>query len=311
MRILIAGAGAMGARFGYMLYAHGQEVVFADYWTEHVQAINEKGLQAIIDGQTLQAARIPAYTPNEVSGSFDLVIVFTKAMQLKTMLSDISHVFEDDTALLCLLNGLGHLDNLRLFIRDERLYLGTTIWSSALAGPGVVKGTGTGAISFQQIKETSSPITSKILDVLNEAELNATCSQNVMQTIWHKASVNCVLNTCCTLIDCTVGGYGSYVNNEALTSLILDEIVEVGAAEGVIVEKENVMQHLRDIIPPDKVGLHYPSLYQDIKNNRPTEVDYLTGAIVRLGQKHGIQTPVCEALTHMILAKEAVLNIGK
>lgn len=308
MKILFAGAGAMGARFGYLLAQQGNDVTFADYWQAHIDAINTQGLKVIVDNKEVGNFKIPAFTPQTVEGTYDLVFVFTKAMQLNQMMQDIRHVITRNTYVICLLNGLGNVDNILPFVPGKQIYLGTTLWSSGLGGPGIVNAFGSGSIALQQVEKTESPFHEKMLDTLNKAGLNVSFSDNVMQTIWHKVSLNCVLNSYCTLIDCNIAEYGNYEYNEVLTELVLDEIVAVGKAEGVDVLKDVVMNNIKGVFPLDKAGAHHPSLYQDMANRRKTEIDYLNGAIARLGAKHQIPTPVCLAITHMIHAKESVVN---
>ena len=87
MFIYIAGSGAMGCRFGYQLYKAGQEVVLLDMWEDHIKAIQENGLKIIGDQE--DCVHIPIMRPEEASRKADLVILFTKAMQLPDMLEKI------------------------------------------------------------------------------------------------------------------------------------------------------------------------------------------------------------------------------
>ncbi|HFJ5791082.1 TPA: 2-dehydropantoate 2-reductase N-terminal domain-containing protein, partial [Enterococcus faecium] len=84
MKIAIAGAGAMGSRFGLMLHQSGNEVLLIDGWAEHVQQIKEHGLQANFNGKEVEA-KLPIVLQSEVEkeDQVDLIILFTKAMQLE------------------------------------------------------------------------------------------------------------------------------------------------------------------------------------------------------------------------------------
>ena len=107
MKIAIAGAGAMGCRFGYMLTKAGQDVVLIDEWPAHIEAIRTNGLQ-VVDGDTTDTLQIPIYRPEEVHEEVDVVIAFTKSMKLGEMLEKIKAIIHEDTKVVCLLNGLGH-----------------------------------------------------------------------------------------------------------------------------------------------------------------------------------------------------------
>ena len=103
MKFAIAGAGAMGCRFAYQLKQSGQEVILIDRWPAHIEAIRQNGLHVDWNGQEV-VEQFPIYYPEEVTEQVDVVIVFTKAMQLADMLSAIQPVFGPDTAVVCLLN---------------------------------------------------------------------------------------------------------------------------------------------------------------------------------------------------------------
>ena len=306
MKILFAGAGALGSRFGYMLFKNGEDVTFVDLWKEHVENITNNGLRVIIDDKELGYYNIPTYYPYDVEGEYDVIFVDTKSMQLRNMLAKVKHLMHKNTKIICILNGLGHVDTLKEFVKEENILIGVTVWTSGLGGPGVLKAYGSGKTEIKQVKEENLEATKALIDRLNKAGLNMKYSDNTFQSIWHKAGLNCVLNTYCTLIDCNIGEYGSYEQNLELTRAVLNEVTEVGRAEGVDVLQEVIEKNIENCFDPNTAGLHYPSLYQDMKNGRLTEIDYLNGAISKLGKKHNILTPVCDAVTLMIHAKEFI-----
>ena len=192
------------------------------------------------------------------------------------------------------------------FVDEKNILIGVTVWTSGLGGPGVLKAYGTGKTEIKQVKEDNLEKTLEIIERLNQAGLNLNYSDNTYQSIWHKAGLNCVLNTYCTLIDCNINQYGSYEKHLELTRAILDEVTAVGRAEGIDVKQEIIEKNIENCFDPKTAGLHYPSLYQDMKNGRLTEIDYLNGEVSRLGKIHNIPTPVCDVITLMIHSKESV-----
>ena len=306
MKILFAGAGALGSRFGYMLFKNNEDVTFVDTWGEHVEKIRNKGLKVIIDEVDLGNFYIPIYKPEQISGKYDVIFVATKSMQLRSMLESVKHLFHKDTKIICILNGLGHVETLKDYVKEENILIGVTVWTSGLGGPGILEAHGTGKIELKQVKEINLDRTLSLVERFNDAGLNIRYSENAFQSIWHKAGLNCVLNTYCTLIDCNINQYGSFEKNLELTRAVLNEVTAVGRAEGIDVKQEIIENNIKNCFPLETAGAHYPSLYQDMKNGRLTEIDYLNGAISKLGKKHNIQTPVCDTVTLMIHAKEFI-----
>ena len=91
---------------------------------------------------------------------------------------------------------------------------------------------------------------------LNNSGLNIKYSDDTFQSIWHKAGLNCVLNTYCTLIDCNINQYGSFDKNLELTRAVLNEVTAVGKAEGIDVKQDVIEENIKNLFPL----LHYPYL---------------------------------------------------
>ena len=114
MKIVIAGAGAMGSRFAIMLKRGGNDVTLIDGWPAHIEAIREHGLRANLNGEEI-AVPFSIYSQNEIPTTVqaDLILVFTKAMQLDQMMQTIKPMIGEQTKVLCLLNGIGHETRLK------------------------------------------------------------------------------------------------------------------------------------------------------------------------------------------------------
>ncbi len=145
-------AGAMGSRFGLMLKQGGNDVLLIDGWQEHINAIKENGLKANYNGEEI-TVKVPIVNQNEVptGEQFDLIILFTKAMQLEKMLQDVKPLIADHTEVLCLLNGIGHEDVIEKFVPMEKIFIGNTMWTAGLEGPGKAKLFGSGSVELQNL----------------------------------------------------------------------------------------------------------------------------------------------------------------
>ncbi|MFD1464848.1 2-dehydropantoate 2-reductase [Lapidilactobacillus mulanensis] len=307
MKIAIAGAGAMGSRFGTMLKRAGNDVILIDPWAEHVDKINHDGLQIDTDNGSEQF-QIPAFLPQDVDFQPELVVLFTKSMGLVTMLKAIEPILTPETKIVCLLNGLGHTEVIEKYIPKANIFMGVTLWTAALLGAGHVKLVGDGSIEIQNIDPAEADAAKKICAVFDDAGLKATYSSNVMFSIWRKACVNGTLNTLCTLLDCNIAEFGGLPQSNDLVRTIVAEFGKVAANEGVLLNVDEVAQHIAKLYDPSQAGEHYPSMYQDlILHHRLTEIDYLNGYVAAQAAKLNLQTPVCQVLTEMVHAKEQLL----
>ena len=311
MKIAIAGAGAMGSRFGLMLHKAGNKVILIDKWVDHVNSIKENGLKANYNGENI-VEKLPIFFPEEIEnykGHIDTVILFTKAMQLDDMLQSIKSILSKNTKVLCLLNGLGHEDTIEKYVSKENILLGNTMWTAGLTNPGEVKIFGNGSVELQNVHPDGKEAALEVVEVLKEAGLNPEYSENVMYSIYRKACVNGTLNGLCTILDSNIMEFGLTSVSDRIITTIINEFASVAKEEGINLDIEEIINHVKSTYDPNGVGKHYPSMHQDlIQNNRLTEIDYINGAVYKKGLKYNIPTPYCKFLTDLVHAKEQLLG---
>ncbi|MFL8887625.1 2-dehydropantoate 2-reductase [Helcococcus kunzii] len=306
MLTYIAGSGAMGCRFGYQLHNKGNEVILLDMWEDHINAIKENGLNIVGDKE--DNVKIEIMKPSEAERKADFIILFTKAMQLPTMLESIKPIIKEDTKVLCLLNGLGHEDVMKQYLPEKNILLGVTVWTAGLKKPGEVLLTGTGSVNLQSIDKSGKEEALEIVDMMNEAGLNVTYDEDVLPSIWRKACVNGTMNSTCALQDCTIGEFFASEEAKSVVKTIISEFVTVGKALGVKLNEEEIVDYV--FKTSVAAAEHYPSMHQDlIQNHRLTEIDFINGAVARKGKELGIDTPYCRMITDLIHSKEQILGI--
>ncbi|MGF2144490.1 2-dehydropantoate 2-reductase [Vagococcus fluvialis] len=311
MKIIIAGAGAMGSRFGLMLHQAKNDVILIDGWQEHIDLIKQNGLKANFNGEEI-VENISIYHQNDVSSvdfSADLVILFTKAMQLDGMMQSINNMVGENTKVLCLLNGIGHEDVIKKYVPLSNIILGNTMWTAGLEGPGKAKLFGNGSIDLQNLGTDGKEAAEEVIEVLNAANLNAKYSDNILSSIYKKACVNGTMNGLCTILDSNMAGFGETDVADDIVEAIVSEFSAVAERENATLNVPEVLAQIKTCYNRETIGLHHPSMYQDlIINNRLTEIDYINGAIVRKGKEYGIETPYCSFLTQLVHAKEQILG---
>jgi len=310
MKVIIAGAGAMGSRFGIMLHQGGNDVTLVDGWPDHVNAIKEHGLKANFNGEDI-TVNIPVMLQSEINGheKADLIILFTKAMQLDKMLQDVKPLISEQTKILCLLNGIGHEDTIEKYIPMENIFIGNTMWTAGLVGPGQVKLFGNGSVELQNLGQNQETAAQELASVLSASGLNAKYSDNIHYSIYRKACVNGTMNCLCSILDVNMTEFGATKPAHEIVVTVVNEFAAVAKHEGVDLDIDEVVQHVESCFDPETIGKHYPSMYQDLINNhRLTEIDYINGAVSRKGKKYQIPTPYCDLLTQLIHCKEDILG---
>lgn len=304
MKIAIAGSGALGSGFGAMLYRQGNDVTLIDGWEPQATAVKHEGLHIDINGEDYHL-NIPMYQDTEIPSDlqFDIVFLFTKAMQLESMLTHIQPHILDTTIMVCTMNGLKHEDRIVNYVDKSRIVRGVTTWTAGLESPGHTHLMGSGPVEIGSLVPEGQNNVEVIYNLLEQAKLNPHKSEDLQQSIWKKICVNGTANALCTILECRLSTLNESEYARKLVYDITKEIVEVATVDDVHLNADEVYHYLIDL--NDKVGPHFPSMYQDlINNNRRTEIDYINGAVARLGSEHHIDAPINQFVANMVHAKE-------
>jgi len=307
MKIAIAGSGALGCGFGYHLQKSGEDVTLLDNWEDHIHAISTNGLTITVNGKE-DTQEMTMCKPNELNEEMDAIFVFTKSMGLKSMMKNIDHIIGENTKIICLLNGLGHLKTLEEFVDRKNIIMGTTVWTAGIDAPGITHFNGQGPVELQNSDPEEKEGALQIVDILTRSGLNGVYSDNVNYTTWRKACVNGTMNALCALLDTTIEKVFSTSTIDSMLSGIVSEFATVARMQdGIKLDVEETITYLKALA--EKVGAHYPSMHQDLANNRPTEIDYLNGAVAEAAKGFGLEAPYCQKVTDLIHAKEDILGI--
>ena len=247
--------------------------------------------------------------PEEIKDTFDTIFIFTKSMGLRHMLEEIKHTLTEDTKVVCLLNGLGHVNTISEYIPKKNIIMGTTVWTGGLDAPGKTHFMGEGPVEVQNSDENEEEGTRQVVQMMADCGLNGVYSSNVHFTTWRKACVNGTMNALCSLLDCNIKELFDVAQIDELNQGIVSEFSRVAETEGVTLDVEETINYLKGIA--EKVGGHYPSMHQDLKNKRPTEIDFLNGMVAKESERRGFEAPYSKQITQLIHAKEDILGIKR
>lgn len=289
LRIAVLGAGAMGSFLGARLFEGGADVTLLDINRAHLAAIQRRGLHVVSDGGARDLA-IPAMSPAEATGPFDLVIVFTKTMHTRDALAAAAAILGPDTYLLSLQNGLDNRRVLEAFRTASHILIGITTYPADMIGPGHVESHGAGIVRYGACDGGRPEVVDALADGFRRAGIEAVWDPSVETAIWEKVAFNAALNGLCTICKCPVGDIGAHPETRALALAIGDEVAAVASRCGVPARVARIREAIAHAL--DHHRTHKPSMLQDLLAGRPTEVDAINGAVCRRAAEAGITAPL-------------------
>lgn len=302
MKIGIIGAGAMGCLFAGLL-SGTQEVKLYDVSRETVDAVNSHGVRCRESDGTERTFPVPAALSGAAEEPADLAILFVKDTVSRAALEGNSGLIGPETLVLSLQNGMGNLDIMEDFAPRQRLLLGTTKHNCVAEGPGVIFHSGAG------VTHVGSPAGNEaaacaVAEAFQAAGIGTEICPDVDRLLWEKLFVNMTVNPVTALLGCEIGVMAEEPHARAILESLIDEAVAVAAADGQKFDpaavKETVLAAARAL------AAGRASMCQDMDRGRKTEIDFINGAVVRLGKKYGVPTPRHELIVNLIHTKETL-----
>ena len=303
-KIAVVGAGAMGCLFGGLLAEGGLDVTLVDVLQEHVDRINRDGLRIVGYGGDRS---IPVRATTEPSGlpAVDVLFVQCKAPYTKEAVRRVLHLLRDDSVAISFQNGLGNEENIGEVVGMERVLGGVTAQGAAVEGPGAVRNFGNLPTHIGEMGGGLSERSERIAAALDRAGLQTTAVPDIRQAIWKKLLANIAISPTSAIANMTIKQVFAVPELRETAFEALDEAVEVARAEGVELNAAETREVIDQIAGPTGTGDNKSSLCVDIINRRPCEIDVISGAVVQLGRKHGIPTPVNKTLVAAVKALES------
>ena len=293
-KIIILGAGGVGSVYGALLSRENEVTLIGN--RAHVNTIQARGLD--LTGEKTQNFRLKAelkiseITPNT------LVLLTTKAGDSIDAVEQMKPILRKDTAIIVLQNGLGNEKAVKKAVGEVEVLRGVTEIAAEFLAPG--------RVHFWKGKTTiaESKSAKEIAETFAASGLETCISENITNDVWSKLVLNCILNPLTALLRIR----NNEVASESLKWIrheIIKECLIVGKAEGLDLKLDpatidNKISRYRNL----------SSMCQDVIKGKKTEIAFLNGKVVELGQKHGTSTPVNQTLTSLVkFLEERVVEV--
>ena len=300
MRIAVIGAGAMGALYGGYLSRHN-DVLLVDVNQTQVDTINEKGLTIHEPDGSVTLCHPKAVVSTQGMEPADVVILFVKAMFSAGALESNRSLIGPDTYLMTLQNGSGHEDTLLKFCDREHVIIGTTQHNSAIVGFGEIRHGGSGKTCIGCLDGGAQRL-AHIAEAFTACGLEAVCDDQVQKLIWGKMFTNVSASVLTGVLQVPLGFIAEDANAWALCEQLVREAVAVAAGEGLEFDAEAKVAEVRAVCEKSPAGL--TSIYADLRDGRKTEVDTISGSVVRASKRNGVPAPTHEAMVRLVHAME-------
>ena len=311
MRIVIAGAGAIGGYIGARLARNGADVVlFAR--GPHLQAMQARGLK-VISAEEGDFQVTPEVTGDlSTIGRADVVFLGVKAHALTSLAPSLPQLFGPDTIVVSTQNGMpwwyfqdypGDLNGLRLervdpggviaqAIEPRRVVGSLAYFATDIVEPGVIRHIEGNRLSFGEPDGSKSERAKKLAETLIAAGFRCPVTTRFRHEIWVKLLGNVAFNPISAL---TLGTLEELVRNPDTCAVVRDIMAETEAVAGKLGIELPISIDQR-IAGAEKVGAHKTSMLQDLEAGRPMEIEAVVGAVVELGDRLGVPMPSTRAV---------------
>lgn len=289
MKITVLGCGALGQIWLTALDAQGHDVqgwlrVPQPYCSANVIGLNGKAVNKTY------IANDPKFLAES-----DLLLVTLKAWQVSEAVKNLQPLQPVHCPILLLHNGMGTLDELRSV--PQPLLRGITTHAAKRDGTVIVH-VAAGVTHIGPASAEAGAL-SEIAETLQQALPDVAWHNNVASAAWQKLAVNCVINPLTVQYDCT---NGELLNHLSEVTALCDEVASVMEREGQHTSREALLDYILDVI--HSTAANTSSMLQDIRAERRTEIDYITGYVIRRARAQGLTTPENNRLFDMIKRKE-------
>ena len=302
MRIAIFGAGGIGGYLGGRLSQAGEEVVLIARG-EHLQAIKEHGLRVdSIKGDFVATPALATDNPTE-AGPVDAVILGVKAWQVLDAAKAMRPMIGPETFVVPMQNGVEATAQLASVLGEKSVVVGLGGLVSYIVGPGhILHAGGEPYVSFGESDNSTSERTQNLLEAFKNAGVTANIPANIQAALWAKLALMAVNSGIGAITRVPTGQWRSVAGSWKMAQQVAQEVLAVAASKGIVMPSDSLASTVArlEASAPNSTS----SMQRDLMEERFSELEVQTGAVVRLGLEAGVPTPVNTFIYNSLLPQE-------
>jgi len=294
-KILIVGTGAMASLFAARL-AGVAEVTLLGTWDAGLDALEARGVRLVEIDATEESFPVRVARSPQGCARAKMAIVLVKAWQTHRAADQLAECLHPQGIVLTLQNGLGNREILEDALGVERVGFGVTTTGATILEPGRVRSGGEGPIHFRP-----HPSMIPLVELLTKAGFEMDPVEDVQGLLWGKLVINAAINPLTALLEVPNGALLASSSIMDVMVNAAEETAAVAAALSVKLPFDDPGAQVMDVARG--TGENSSSMLQDIRRGAPTEIDAISGAIVREGERAGISTPINWTLWQLVQGK--------
>ena len=305
MKFVILGAGNIGTLIGAKLAQIDESEVLIHGRGEHAAALAVNGISvAGVENFHVPPDRyhlsIEDVGINSVfDGLADYILITSKAGDVEELLNLAKRFTCNDTRIIILSNGLGHIELGSHEFGSHRVIPATTTHGVWRKNPSSIEWAGLGAINIGRGKNSPNlEQVNQLISIFQSANLKPTWNDNGNSLVWSKVLINIAINPIAAITGQKNGELLEGEMFETCTEVML-EAAKVARLEGVeLADDSELIDNLKSVLQNTKDNKC--SMLQDVRMGKPTEIKFLNRMIVNKAEKYGLATPLNQLLSELI-----------
>lgn len=277
MNILILGPGAVGSLWATKLKLAGHNV---SLWG---RSSNSEQLLQLDDNPATSFSNQNILSVQNA----DLIVVTVKAWQVETAIEPLLPYINTDTIIMLMHNGMGTAQLIETKLADNPLIVATTTHGAYKPSQEQVLHTGQGNTQLGGFNAKGIQC-DFLAEVMNHALPEVNWNPNINAALWTKLAINCAINPLTAIHQCKNGELAAPEFAIELAN-ITRELVEVMNKEGIKIDFDSLQTTVLQVV--NATAANYSSMRQDVFHQRRTEIDFITGYLLKAAEKHQISTP--------------------
>ena len=314
-RCAIYGAGSLGTVLGAYITKNGGQIDLINRNKAHVEALRTSG--ARITGSVEMSVPVTAYTPDEMSGKYDIILLMTKQLYNAEVVTTLKDFLADDGVIVTLQNGLPE-PGIAEIVGTSRTVGCVVEWGATLSAPGECTLTSDPASLSFHMGRMDGITDEKFNEV--KALLELMCpvheEENLIGARWSKLLINATFSGLGTVVGGVFGDVSENKDAAKVAVRCMKECIDVGHAAGaefapvqgknitaLFYYKNAIKRAFATFLIPIAMKKHRaiePSMLQDLKKGKPCEIDAINGIVCEWGKKCGVPTPINDKIVEII-----------